>query len=219
MKILIIGGKEETDFLIDSLLSKKHEGTIVNRNQEFCDYLAEKYDIPVICNDVKKEAILYELAYQNEYDMLIAIRSSDADNLAFCQYAKNILKIQRVVCIVNNPKNVEVFKTLGISHVISATYMLSRFIEQSSMIDSLTKTLSEDEDVQIIEITIKEDYLCCHKCIKDIGFPNTSKIGTIFRNGKMIVPIGNTRILPNDRLVIIASSESKEKAIEVITRQ
>ena len=46
MKIVVAGGRSKADFLIGSLLEKKHEVTVINDEEAYCRYLSEKYNIP-----------------------------------------------------------------------------------------------------------------------------------------------------------------------------
>lgn len=41
MKIIVAGGRNKADFLIGSLLEKKHEVTVINDEEAYCRYLSE----------------------------------------------------------------------------------------------------------------------------------------------------------------------------------
>lgn len=82
-------------------------------------------------NDSNKERLV------RGYDIVIALRDKDADNLEICQMAKRLFGIKKTVCTVRNPKNVEVFELLGVDRAISATYMLAHYIEQASVVEEL----------------------------------------------------------------------------------
>ena len=55
MKIIVAGGRNKADFLIGSLLEKKHEVTVINDEKAYCRYLSEKYNIPVIAGNPCKQ--------------------------------------------------------------------------------------------------------------------------------------------------------------------
>ncbi|MFA5658363.1 MAG: NAD-binding protein [Oscillospiraceae bacterium] len=158
MKIGIGGGRNKADFLIGMLLDKKHKLVVICDDEKYCEYLADTHDIPIVIGDPCKQYVLDEAHIKN-FDVLIALKPDDADNLAICQMAKRIYNIKKNVCIVSNPKNVDVFKKLGVNTVISATYMIANRIEQASTIESLIKTLSlDDEKAVISEILIEKHY-------------------------------------------------------------
>ena len=87
--------------------------------------------MPVVCGDATKRYVLDDADIEGS-DLIIALSDSDADNLVICQMAQRYFDIERQVCTVSDPRNVVVFKKLGISSVISATYTVARLIEEAS---------------------------------------------------------------------------------------
>lgn len=129
MKIAIAGGKDEADFLIGFLLEKKHKLIVINKDKDCCKHLASVYDhISVIYGEPDRECIMEEAGIR-DFDVLIALEDKDADNLEICQMAKKLFSIKKTICTVKNPKNVEIFKRLGIDQAISGVYMLAQAVE------------------------------------------------------------------------------------------
>ena len=115
MRVVIAGGRSRTDFLVESLVAGGNDVVIVNNDRAWCEHLAARHDVPVVCGDATKRYVL-----------------DDADNLVICQMAQFYFGIERQVCTAYNPRNVAVFKKLGISSVVSATFVLSKLIEEAS---------------------------------------------------------------------------------------
>lgn len=218
MRIVIVGGYNKADFLIDSLLKKNHKLVVVNEDKDYSEYLSMKYDISVVCGDPCKQYLLEE-AEIDDFDILISLMEKDQDNFAICQTAKKIYNIKKVVCIVTDPKNVDIFKKLGLDTVISATYSISKLIEQASTIESLMNTLAlENEKIIMSEILIDKNYLSVGKKLAEIVFPENAIISCILRNNSMIVPNGNTVIEFGDKLFIISTPENQKEALTSITK-
>ena len=217
MKIVVAGGREEADFLIGSLLSKKHKIRVINDDTIYSKYLAEKYDISVLRGDPTKEYIL-EDADIFGYDVLIALTNDDADNFVTCLIAKKNYNINRIVCTVTNPTNVDVFKRLGVNNVISSTYSVAKLIEQATTLENLVNTLSsEDEAFSISEVVLQEDSNICGKPLKAIKLPEQARITCVIRKGKMIIPTGQTVLHPTDKVLLLSAKGCHEKAIKVIS--
>ena len=217
MKIVVAGGRQKADFLIGSLLNKNHKLIVINDDLNYCEYLAQNHQMPIVFGEPCKQYVLDE-AKINGYDVIIALKPDDADNLEICQSAKRLYGIKKAVCIVSNPKNVDVFKKLGVNTVISATYTIANIIEQASTIENLIKTLSiEDEKVILSEVLVNEDYPVKNKKIMDIKFPSNVIVSCIVRNHDMIVPNGQTVILQNDKLLVISTPENQPSAIKAIS--
>lgn len=217
MKIVICGGRNKADFLIGSLLDKNHTLCVINDDPDYCEYLSSVHNIPVYCGNPTKEYALEEAGIEG-YELLIALKPNDADNLAICQMAKKLFHIQKVVAIVSNPKKVAVFQKLGVNTAISATYMIAKMIEQASTIEHLVNSLSiEHEKIVMSEILLDENCICLRQQIKDIDVPQDVIICAILRGTQMIVPNGDSRLEKFDKLLILSTPENQENAIRSFT--
>lgn len=217
MKIVLCGGKNKAEFLIDSLKKKNHRLIIINDDLSYCDYLSEKFQLPIVVGDPCKQYIL-EDAQIYDAELLIALKPLDADNLAIAQMAQRIFNVKKVVAIVSNPKNVEVFKRLGVNTAISATYMVAKIIEQASTVETLVNTLSIEHDLVVLsEVMIDEVSKVLNKKIMEIQFPENVIISAIVRRGDLVVPNGKTELLYGDKLIILSSPQSQSQVIKTIT--
>jgi trk system potassium uptake protein len=217
MKVVIAGGTDQADFLIGSLLKKNNTLIVINEDTKYCEYLSEVHNIQVVNGNPCKHYVLKDANIHNA-DLIIALRVDDADNFGICQSAKLIFGIKNTVCIVSKPKNVEVFKKLGINTVISSAYMVANIIERASTVENLIRTFSiADERVVISEIHVNEDFLIVNKKLMDIKMPKNAIISCILRGDNMIIPNGNTQIIAKDRLLVTSSLESQQNVIKTIS--
>lgn len=218
MNILIIGGRDTTEYLLNSLSNKSHNITFIHDDYDYCKNISRKYDVTVICGDGSKPYILEE-ARINKNDVVIAMTSSDSDNLVICQLAKKVYDVKKAFATVSNPTNVEVFKRLGIDTAISATYVVAEMIEQITTVNDIYNFMPiEDGSISIIEVVVKEKHYISNKILKDINFCEDAIIGCIIRGNQNIIPNGNTKILPKDKLIILSPSKSKETVLNHVVR-
>ena len=151
------------------------------------------------------------------YDILIALREKDADNLEICQMAKRLFAIKKTVCTVRNPKNVEIFEMLGVDRAISATYMLAHYIEQASVIEDLVRVMPlENQKVLVNEIKVNSDCPVVDRRIADMELPFNTIISCIIRETEVIVPNGQNKIMAGDRLVVITTPQSQKESVKAI---
>jgi trk system potassium uptake protein TrkA len=68
----------------------------------------------------------------------------------------------------------------------------------------------------VTELIVEADFPVVNKRIMDMELPKNVIIGSIIRDGKMIIPNGSTEILSGDKLIIISSKEEQLKVIETI---
>lgn len=219
MKIIVAGGRNKADFLIGSLLEKKQEVTVINDDDEYCSYLSEKYNIPVVVGNPCKQYVLEE-AEVDHADILIALRPNDPDNLAICQTAKKIFHVKKVVATVSNPKNVSIFKKLGVNTAISATYTIARIIEQASTIENLVNSLSiEHENIVITELLLTKESYVVNKKLKELSMPENVIVCCILRNVEMIVPNGETILLEHDKLLILSQTAMQDQVLNMFSER
>lgn len=219
MNILIVGGRKKADFLVKSLLEKKHKIMVINDNYDFCKTLARNYGIPVIFGDGSEPKTLEEANIKN-YDIVIALTPKDEDNLVVCQLSKKEFFIKKSLSLVRNPRNVDIFKKFGVDTVISSTYVASSIIEQMATVKEIENYIPLDNgQVGLMEIFIKEQHFVANKVISNIDFPKEAIIVCIIRGLQTIIPKGNTRIIPEDKLVILSSPELQNKIINFISER
>ncbi|MEE1352667.1 MAG: TrkA family potassium uptake protein [Acutalibacteraceae bacterium] len=218
MRICIAGGHDQADFLIQNLKKQKHKLVVINEDKHYCERLSSLHKIPVYCGNPSKYYVLDEAGIEG-FDVLVALTSSDADNLAICQFAKRCFHVKKVICTVMSPKNVTLFKELGITNVISSTYMVAQHITQATTIANLVNTLSFEDDIIISEVQIENEFKCVNRQLRDLPLPANTIICCIIRKGHdLIIPSGDSTIRGGDRLLVLTNKDSQSAALAAISR-
>jgi trk system potassium uptake protein len=219
MKIIIAGGKHEADFIIKMFQEEHHQLTVINPDKNFAEYISNENDVEVFIGDPTKGYVLEDVDAYNA-DLLISLSPVDTENYITCITAKKLFNVKKTVSIVRNPKNVELFKKLGVDSVISSTYVLGQTIKNESSVESILKTLSiEDEKIIMIEISIDAEAKLTDTKIKDIKFPVNINISCIFRDPHVIIPTGETMIKADDRLIIVTTPNEQDAIIDFIQKK
>lgn len=216
MKIVIANGKHEADFVINMFKGQTKNLVIINSDKKYADYIVKNNKVSVFVGEPYKRFVLEE-AGARDADIFIALGEKDTDNYAACRLAKKEFNVKKCICTVTNPKNVDVFKKLGIDSVISSTYLLANSIRSASSLEDVLQTLSIEEDkIVLTEIIINGNYRIANQKIMDINFPKNATISCIYREPHVIIPNGSTIILPKDKLVVISTPEEQEKIVKYI---
>ena len=84
----------------------------------------------VVMNGDGAEAATLAAAGAARADVVIAVTGDDEDNLVICQMAKQRFHVNRTIARVNNPKNEELFRRLGIDVTVNHTNVILSLIEQ-----------------------------------------------------------------------------------------
>ena len=216
MKIVIANGHQSADYLIKYFKNIRNKIIVINSSKDTIQYLTKSNKIAAFYGDPYKKEIL-DNAHIEQADLFIALGNEDTDNFVACQLAKKVYSVKKVICTVTNPKNVELFKSLGLDSVISSTYLLASSIVSESSLEKLTKSMSlENDKIVLSEVTIKENYQIANRQIMDINFPKTGTISCIYRKPNVIIPNGKSTILANDKLFVVSSKKDQKSIIEFI---
>lgn len=216
MNIIIAGGSKEIHFLIKNFISKGHRVTLINNEEEYCKNFARRHEkVDVVLGDASMPDILEDAGavYAN---LVIALTEHDPDNLVICQIAKAMYGVKRTVAVVNDPKNIPIFKKLGIDTVISTVNIVSSIIEQKISVEEITNLVPLAEGkVSITEVVITESSPVLNKTLAEINIPYSVVIGCIIRNEEGIIPRGNTVIMEKDRLITICLPEAQAEMFNI----
>ena len=128
--------------------------------------------------------------------------------------------MKRAVATVSNPRNVSVFKKLGVNTAISATYTIAKIIEQASTIENLVNSLSiEQENIVLSELLLTGKCAVVNKKLKELSLPKNVIICCILRNVDMIVPNGETVLQEHDKLLLLCPTAFQERVLDMLTAQ
>jgi trk system potassium uptake protein len=219
MKIIVAGGRHEADFIVKMFKEEKHELIVINQDYKFAEYISTSNDIAVFPGDPSKAYVL-EDADAQDADVLIALSENDIDNYVICVTAKKIFGIKKCISICRNPKNVEIFKNLGVDRVISSTYLIGQTIKNESSMENVIKTLSiEDEKIVVLEVVVDEDFSLVDQQLMNINFPKNVNISCVYRDPHVIIPKGTTTIKANDTLIVITTPSEQEEIIDFLSKR
>lgn len=216
MKVMLVGGHQKANFLTRSLKKRGHQVTIINGDYEWCQFLSNTHDVVAVHGDGSKPFILAD-AGADEMDTVIALGNKDASNLLVCELAKKQFHVSRTIAIVNDPKNVEIFKKLGVSKCISATQMIADIIEHETVQDAICGySALEGGKILFCEMVLDGSAVAIGERLSDLALPKDSTIACIVRNGYSIIPNGDTVLLKSDKLILLVSAEHMDEASAVL---
>jgi len=216
MKIVLAGGTYEASYALDNFLTPENDVIVINPDPEYAQRILEQKHVKVTVGDPWRYYVL-DAADAYDADIFVGLLESDTDNYASCVMAKRIFNAKKCICTVKNPRNVELYKALGIDSVISSTYLLTENIRNESDSESLIKSLSSDnENIAMIEATLLSNYRICGLSIAEIGFPKFASIAYIVRNYSFVIPNGQVVLKPKDRLVIACAKENEKAVLDFI---
>src|SRR6202044_887779 len=127
MYVIIAGAGKVGWNLARELTAKDREVTLIESDHRRYRVIEEEPEHAVQYGDATELWVLERAGVQRS-DLVIAVTGDDEDNMLVCQVAKEKYDCERVSARVNNPRNLQHFKLLGIQPVVSATDLILRLI-------------------------------------------------------------------------------------------
>ncbi len=221
MKTIIVGGGKIGFYLAKALLEHGNTVALIEQDKEQCRFCANDLNdsgVQVVCGDGTDDDVLRECNAQNA-DVLIAVMGQDESNLVSCQVAKRFFGVKKTIAKVNNPKNAEMLKLLGVDIVISATDNIIQLMEREVDISAIKEVIPlVGGEASLLEITLPEDYRLDGTALMDIALPQGCNIVCISRDGHTIIPRGPTTLQSGDVLLsVVLKKDEKElrKALKI----
>jgi trk system potassium uptake protein TrkA len=208
MYIIVVGGGKVGYYLSKYLVAEGHEVLVVEKDRHKCEVIAEELGSIVMQGD-GCEASTMAAAGMSRADVVIAVTGDDEDNLVVCQMAKRKFNVLRTIARINNPKNEDIFKKLGIDVTVSSTELILAQIEHEIPAHSLVHLLTlRSVGVGIIEACVPKGSPVIGRPIKELGIPDDCVIPLVIRQGKAIIPYGSTILEEGDEVLAVTSPES-----------
>jgi trk system potassium uptake protein TrkA len=211
MYIIIVGGGKLGYYLAKTLVPEHHHMVLIETDSDMCQKISGELTglgIILIHGDGTSVSDLREADIQDA-DILIATTGHDQNNLVACQLAKNYFHVPRTIARVNNPKNINVFKSLGVDSVVSSTAYIADIIEHEVDWDGINHLLSQKVgSLRIHEYQVTIHSKAAGKQVMDLSLPEGIILVSLIRNKEASVPNGQTRIQAEDTVIAMGSEEN-----------
>ena len=200
MYVIIAGAGKVGWNLARELIAKDREVTLIESDHTRYRVVEEELEHAVQYGDATE----LERAGIQRADLVIAVTGDDEDNIVICQVAREKYGVQRIVARVNNPRNLQHFKLLGIQPAVSATDLILRLIEHEVPEYGLIQLLAlEEEHLEIIELEVGEGSEAAGRRVQEIDLPDGSLIISVLRGGSGFVPKVDSVIEAGDQVLLI----------------
>lgn len=217
MKSIIIGGGKVGYYLVKTLKKRGYHVVLIERNGAICQKIAEDIDIEIICGDGTDLEVLKDAGIQ-EAEIIAAVTGTDEENLVICEIAKVSFDIGKTIARINNPKNIAMFKALGVDKTVCSTEVIANLIEYEFDRDNFKLIHTFERGAMIlVEIIIHANDRWSHQFIRNMDLPSECVITSILRDEQVIYPRGDTQFLENDKVLVITNKAALAKLKNAIT--
>ena len=212
MYIVIAGGGMVGYYLCKELLAEDHEVIVIEKNRERYRRGEEELGSVFMHGDGCEASVLGEAGAERA-DIFIAATDQDEDNLVACQVAKYRFNVPKTIARINNPRNEQIFKQLGIDRTVSQVKHMLEDIEEQIPTHMLARLFTlADMGVEIVEVKVAKDSAAAGKRVSELNLPEDSVLSLLMRNGdKPRVPDADTVIQAGDRVIALVSPDREQQ--------
>ncbi len=216
MYAIVAGGGKVGYYLAKELVEQGHEVLVIERDSKHCATIQEDLGDIVMQGDAAEASVLAE-AGTGRADVIVAVTGDDEDNLVISQVAKKRFQVPRAIARINNPKNEQIFRMLGIDATVSSTDVILGVLEQELPAHAVVPLLRlRHADVEVVETVLDNQAPVVGRAIRDMSLPADCTIGLIIRGGSPIFPSGDTRLAAGDEVIALTTTRSAGRLRELL---
>jgi trk system potassium uptake protein TrkA len=209
MYVIVVGGGKVGYYLARELLEAGHELVILEKNPTRARQITDELGSIVLNRDGCEGKHLAE-AGANRAAIVAAVTGDDEDNLVVCQMAKHHFDVPRTIARVNNPKNEDLFRHLGVDELISPTRMALASIEQDIPVHELLHLAQlRGGELDLVEAQIAENSPAVGRRATDIQLPEGCSLFLLLR-GSTVLPVRNETVFQvGDKVLAVARADGE----------
>lgn len=218
MLVAIAGAGNVGLFIANELVDGGHEVLLIENNLEVVKRIPARDGITVYAADACEVSSLKEAGLER-CDVLVAATGDDEDNLVVSLLAKQEFAVPRVIARVNHPKNHWLFnESWGVDISVSTPHLITALVGEAVSVGRLVRLFQlEGGAVALVEVTLAADAPVAQQAVRDIDIPRDATIVAIVRDDHVIMPRGDTLLLPGDEVLALVTTEAEEQLRTMLT--
>ena len=207
MKVVIVGAGKLGLKVANTLLGGDHDVTIIDTNEDILQKISSQMDVMTINANAKEIKVLKRINIAS-YDFMITTTGDDEENIVISAFAKS-LGCKKAIARVRDPEHMQqislIKEVMGIDHIVNPdlgiTVEIYKYLAEKY---TLSNGIFSSGKVSLIEFSVSR-----FKSLIGVEIPNVGEIlpnmliVAISRNGKVIIPHGDTTIQAGDALYVI----------------
>lgn len=206
--VTIIGGGNVGLMLAKDLEKLRFKVKIIEKNAKRCELLSETLENSLVLNGDGTNLELLNEEDIAESDVLISVTNNDEKNL-LCSLLAKQLGVKRVIARVAKLFNIPLFEQVGIDIAVSSKFSALHEVKNQFNENNIGILATVEQGKgEVLDIVIPENFEA--KKLMEIKFPTRAVIGIINRKKRVIIPKGDTLIMPNDEIIVFTRNEDAQ---------
>lgn len=215
MNVLIVGGGKVGTHLATQLLVEGHQVKVIEMKPIELAFLHERLPAGTVIGGSGTDPAQLEVAGIRKADVMAAVTGTDATNLVATSLARFEFQVPRTIARVKNPRNGWMFTpAMGVDVAVNQAGLMAQLIVEEMSLGSMMTLLKLSKgEFSLVEEQVQTTAPAAGKKIAEVKFPSESVIAGILRRGRLIIPHGDTVLVPGDEvLAVVHGSQAAELA-------
>jgi trk system potassium uptake protein TrkA len=212
MRVAIAGAGSVGTAIAGDLRDNGHSVLLIEQDPDLVARLRPTLDVEWLEGDACEVSVL-RTAELERADVMVAATGDDEDNLVVSLLSKMEFAVPRVVARVNHPKNRWLFnETWGVDVSVSTPHLLTALVEEAVSVGALVRLLQfEGGDAHLVEVTLADNSPARNRPLSELDVPRDASVVAVVRQGRVVVPRGDTVMQVGDEVVVLVTGESEDK--------
>jgi trk system potassium uptake protein TrkA len=214
MHIIIVGAGKVGEYLARTTLEAGNDVVVIESDHTRAVEMATALSgrVLVLFGDGCNSRVMEDADIQHA-DVFVATTGRDDNNLVACEIASRVYKVNRCIARVNNPKNLRIFRKLGIE-CVSSTTLIGRLIEEEATLGNLNavSTLAQG-NIGLLEVKIREfrtaglSPMTGALLYDEVDYPDEALPIAVVHDGTPQLVDEETRVVPGDTVIVATPTE------------
>ncbi len=220
MFVIVVGGGKTGLRVASLLMNEGHQIKVVEMRPDVLERLHEEFPAECIVAGDGTDPYLLESVGIKQAQVVAALTGEDEANLVITMLARFEFRVSRVIARVNNPKNAWVFTPeMGVDVALNQADILAKLIlEEMSLGDMMTLLKLRKGEYSLVEEKVHPASIAAGRAVRELDLPTESTLITVFRQGQLIVPHGDTVLQPADEVLAVVHRSCLSQLAAVLGR-
>lgn len=207
-RVVIMGGGMIGRHLAE-VLAEETKGLItkiIDKDPESCEEMSCCLKKAIVLPGDRTDLSFFNVEEIGDADVLACVTGDDQVNLIAALLGKRE-GVLRVICEVHDMEFTPIYRRLGLDQTVNPQRAAARKILRATKEPTAFHSTFGGVPASVAEIRLGEHTGLAGKRIAEAGLPRGFLIGSVVREGDVIIPNGQTVLHPGDTLVVIAYTE------------
>jgi len=206
--VMLVGGGNVGFAVAQALEGLGASIKMIEFNRERAIWLADHLDSTIVLHGNALDRDLLEEEAITSMDDFLSLTNDDETNILSSLIARKY-KVPHVVTLVNRAIYSDLVREIGLDVIVSP-----RFTTAASILRHVRKgrilgmAPLGDGTLEVIEAEALETAVILDLPLKDLKLPQDTVIGAIVRGEQVIIPDGETMILPRDHVLLVTRADA-----------